>query len=100
MQSFFTTSYATQRLVQTAGKSAYADFLSGKGFLNQRDEKYGQVNSLQYGEGFQLFVEASKDIVPTDKIIVDGEHYEASGIKIKRMGSFDFKVIALTKKKL
>jgi hypothetical protein len=100
MQSFFTTPYSTQRLQQTAGKSAYVAYISGKGFLSQRDEKFGQINTLQYGEGFQLFVGADKDIVATDKIIIDGEHYEASGIKMRKMGSILFKAIALNKKKI
>lgn len=100
MLSFFTTPYTTERLTQTGYKSDYVAKTSGNGCLMQKDDRVSSLNSAQFAEAYQLFVESSKDIVVTDRITINGEQFEVGGIKSRGQGSFAFKILALNKKKL
>lgn len=97
---FFSTPFSIKRLSQVGNKSSYSDFGSGKGFLQQSDDQLTQLNNLQYGELWELFVDSSTSILPTDKIIVANENYEVRGVKIITFRSISTKKILLVKKKL
>ncbi len=100
MKSFFTVSFTTKRLTQTGDKSAYvATSVSGAGMLRQLDEKTETLNSIQFGEGYRMMIETSKDVVATDKLVIDSVEYEVRGMKSESMGSLALKELLLVKKK-
>jgi hypothetical protein len=99
MNATFDRHFTTKRLLSTANKSSYIDASSGVGHLRQMSERLEKINSIQYGQGWELFVEYDTDIVATDRVIVDGENYDVRGVREENFNSIRFKKCALVKEK-
>ena len=77
----------------------YTHTESGIGHLSQLDDRVSDLNNIQIGEGYKLIIDGNKDIMPTDKIIIDSTSYEVRGVKHNEMGSINIKELLLIKKK-
>lgn len=92
--------WTSERLSYVDNKGTYSTHTeSGIGYLRQLDAEASKLNEIQVGEGFRLVIEGNKDIVATDKIIIDSTEYEVKGVKRNKLGSIDIKELLLTKKK-
>ena len=98
--SFFNKSFTTSRLLQNGSKSSYIDNSDGIGHLRQAADTLTQLNNLQYGELWELFVSGDTDIEPTDKVTLDGDSYEVRGVRTEDFGSITYKRILIVKKKV
>jgi len=97
MSSFFDTDFTTQRLVNVSGKSSYSDNASGIGHLRQSSDEVTRLNDLQFGELWELYVEADTDILASDRVLVGSDTYTVKGVKKESFGSVDFKRMLLVK---
>lgn len=95
--SFFTTDYTTERLVQSGNKSSYSASISGKGHFTQASDEATAINQLQLGDLYLLYVEASKDIIVTDRVTIGGFTYSIKGVKNSVLGSLSVKKLQLVK---
>lgn len=100
MRSFQTIEFTTERLLQNGSKSTYIANASGVGHLRQLDDRTAQINSIQFGEGFNMYVDGNVDVIETDRITAGGRVYEVRGVKQDTLGSIDIKQLLLVRKKL
>lgn len=93
------TNWTSERLSYSGNKSSYvAHTAEGIGHLRQLDDNVSVLNSIQIGTGYKLIIESDKDIVATDKIIIDSVEYEVRGVKLEEFGSISVKELLLVKK--
>lgn len=98
---FFDRIFTMERLMQMGDKSQYGvGPTTGACMLRQASNELTRINSLQFGELWELFVEAGTDIVPTDRVIVDGVTFTVKGIRNDVLGSVDYMQVLLVKQPL
>lgn len=100
MRSFETITFTTERLLQNGSKSTYIANASGTGHIRQLDDRTANLNSIQFGEGYNMYVEGDVDVEETDRVTADGRVYEVRGVKRETLGSIDVKTLLLVRKKL
>lgn len=99
ISAFFNTAFTAERLLQNGSKSVYVASGSGIGHLRQTDDRVSQINNLAFGEGWEMLVDGSTDVVTTDRVTVGTDKYEVRGVKEESFNAISVKRILMVKKK-
>lgn len=100
MNSMFDRHFSIKKLLSSSSKSTYIDGSSGVGHLRQMSERVEQINAIQFGQGWELFVEYDTDVIPTDRIVIDETIYSVRGVREENFNSIQFKKCILLKEKM